>query len=212
MQENLIRFAVDKTFVVIDFETENLMLSYCQNRPWQIAMVKAQNGKEIDVYENYIKWEKPISVGKEAARITRFDKNKYSALAVDQNACFNIMYEWLTGADYIIAHNGLGFDLYLLKEWCLMHNKPWKQFVVKLIDTNLIAKGIKLNIPFKSGESFLEYQYKLYHKIQKGIKTNIKVCCKDYALTYDENLAHEALYDVRKNLEIWEKMKWHVEF
>ncbi len=115
MDEHLLRFDKDKVYVLIDFETCNLCLNSCHNLPWQVGMIKSIGGKNIDHKDFYIKWPEEIKVGREAARITKFNIKKYKARAIAHDQVFPTMEDWLDNADYIIGHNILGFDVYLIK-------------------------------------------------------------------------------------------------
>ena len=48
MDQHLLRFDNDKTYVFIDCETENLCLNRRHNLPWQIAMIKMKGERKID--------------------------------------------------------------------------------------------------------------------------------------------------------------------
>ena len=63
MREDLLRFDKSKTYVLIDCETFNLCLSSSFNLPWQIAMIKAVDGKKTAEKDFYIN-QSPISRSK----------------------------------------------------------------------------------------------------------------------------------------------------
>ena len=75
MDEHLLRFDKEKTFVFIDCETLNLCLNSCHNLPWQIAMIKVQGGKSVADKDMYIK-----SIQKK--KITRAIKKVTAAIMV----------------------------------------------------------------------------------------------------------------------------------
>ncbi len=62
MREHLLRFDKEKTYVLIDCETFNLCLNSSYNLPWQIAMIKAVNGKKIAEKDFYIKWDTDLKI------------------------------------------------------------------------------------------------------------------------------------------------------
>ena len=92
--------------------------------------------------------------------------------------------------------NILGFDIYLIKELYKMHGADYKPLVPKIIDTNCIARGIKMDIPYKAGEDFLEYQYRIYNTRRKGIKTNMTALGKEFDIKHDYENLHNALVDL----------------
>lgn len=208
---DLLRYDKESVFTFLDFETENLCLNFCNNRPWQLAMIKVQGEKIIDQRDIYIKWDPPINVSPGAAIVTRFDQQKYDRLAIPADIAFETMYEWLEETDYIVGHNVLNFDVFLIKEYCLKYKKPWKHFIPKIIDTLCLSKSIKFNIPYHKDLSLLEFQYKLMNSWQKGVKTTLKAMGEHYQIEFDETRLHEALYDLGVNLKVWNKLKWGVE-
>ena len=117
MDQHLLRFDKDKTYVFIDCETENLCLNRCHNLPWQIAIIKTKGEKKVDEKDYIVKWERELSVSKEAARITRFSPISYRKRAVPFEGVFPTIDDWLTNCDYIVGHNILGFDLYLIRDF-----------------------------------------------------------------------------------------------
>jgi DNA polymerase III epsilon subunit-like protein len=146
----------------------------------------------------------------DAARITHFSPDKLKRLGKAPDEVFEILYRELTKADFIIAHNLLGFDVFLIKEWCLLKNLPWEPFLPKMVDTNCLAKGIELKIPYKNGDNFLAYQYRLYHKKQKGLKTNLTFLGKSHNIEHDYENLHDALNDIELLIKVWEKMKYQL--
>ena len=71
METDLLRFDKTKTLVFIDCETLNLCLNFCQNLPWQIAMLKTVGGKVTDSRDFLIKWDTKLKISEDARRITR---------------------------------------------------------------------------------------------------------------------------------------------
>jgi hypothetical protein len=53
--ENLLRYDKDKIYTFIDLETENLCLSFVNNRPWQCGMIKAKGNEILQTSDIYIK-------------------------------------------------------------------------------------------------------------------------------------------------------------
>jgi DNA polymerase III epsilon subunit-like protein len=151
-------------------------------------------------------------VGAEAARITKFNPKKYEKLAIKYDEVFPTIKDWLANCDHIVGHNILGFDVYLIQEYYKKMNEPFMHLLEKFIDTNCIAKGIKMGIPYKPEENFVEYQYRLYNKRQRGVKTNLKVLIKEYNISCDESKLHDALYDLEQNAKVWDKLKYQLEF
>ena len=170
MNEHFLRYDKEKTHVFIDCETENLCLNSFHNLPWQIAMLKVKGEEVLDSKNYYVKWDRPLHVSKEAARITRFSNKTHKEKGVPYDEMFPTLKEWLSEADHIIGHNLLGFDIYLIKDFYLKMGEDYKPLMNKVIDTLSIARGIKIGEGYQPEENLLEYQYKMINVIRKGMK------------------------------------------
>ena len=95
MDEHLLRFDNDKTYVLIDCETENLCLNSCNNLPWQIGMIKTKGEKIVGEEDLWLTWDRNIEVSKDAARITHFNYDKYIKRAKPAKELFPVVEEWL---------------------------------------------------------------------------------------------------------------------
>ena len=211
MDEHLLRFDKDKNYTFIDCETENLCLHHFHNLPWQIGMIKVKGGEIVANEDLWVEWDREINLSEGAARVTRFDKSKYDSLKKPYNKLFEKMRSWLDDCDYIVGHNVLGFDIYLINNYYKKMGLDYKHIAPKMIDTNCLAKGVKFGLKFNSEESLLAYQYKLLHTRKRGVRTNLKALAKEYEIDFDESRLHEALYDLEVNIKVWDKLKWMVE-
>ena len=211
MTERLLRYDKEKVFVFIDCETFNLCLNFQHNLPWQISMLKVKNGSIIASKDFYIKWDTHLKIGAEAARITRYSQKTMDTKGVDPLKIFPTIKDWLDNADYIIGHNILGFDIYLIKGYYEYMIKKYHHLMPKIIDTNSIVRGIRGDFRYQPDDNFLEYQYKAASKIMKGVKSNLAFVGKSYNIKHDYTKLHNALVDLELNLKIWEKLKWEIE-
>jgi len=212
MDEHLLRFSKNKEIVFIDCETENLCLNRSHNLPWQVAMIKTMNGKNTDEKDFMISWERELHVGFMAAKITKFSPAKHKEKAVPHDQVFPTIKDWLDNADYIIGHNILGFDIYLIKGMYEQAGESYDHLMDKVLDTMCLMRGIKLNLKHKpETESLLEYQYKLLHTKKKGLKTNLQAVAKEFKIEHDYTNLHNALVDLDLNLKVWNKLKWQIE-
>ena len=87
----------------------------------------------------------------------------------------------------------------------------YRHLMDKMIDTNCVARGLKLGIPFKRDEQFLTYQYKMLHTKKKGVKTNLQFLGKEYDIKFNPDMLHDALNDLDLNIKVWNKIKWHID-
>jgi len=211
MQEHLLRFNKQNKFVFIDMESFNLCLNFCHNLPWQIGLVKANGDIKTDSKNYYIKWDTDLKISQEAARITRYDHKKVEKEGLNIKDSFPTVKDWLDHADYIVGHNILGFDIFLIKELYEHMGCHWDHLMNKIIDTNCIARGIKYGTPYKPNENLLEYQYKIYHTKRRDVKSSLSTLGKEFEIEHDYEKLHDALNDLDLNLKVWNKLKWQVE-
>ena len=211
MDNELLRFNNKKTIVLVDFETENLCLHGEENLPWQAAMVLSSGGNLINHKNFYVKWHRELKVSKEAARITRFSPTEHKKKALPIEDIFPTMKDWFDKADYILGHNILGFDIYLMRYIYSYMGEDYMPLMNKIIDTNCIAKGIKFGIFYKPEENFLEYQYKIMHTRRKGVRTSLAYLGKEFKIEHNSDNLHDAIVDLELNLKVWNQLKYQIE-
>lgn len=209
MDERLLRFDTTSTFVFADFETYNLCLNFSHNLPWQLAMMKVRGDTVLESFDAYIKWKTHLKISKEAAKVTKFDQAKFDARAVPPEEVYPVMKKWFEEADYILGHNFLGFDVYLMKEWFRSNGDDPEPLYKKILDTHCFAKAIKLNWPDKTpSQSFLEWQYPIYNHRARGLGTSLKATGEGYGIEHDYSRLHDALVDLGLNVKVWHKQKF----
>ena len=214
MDGHLLRYRTDVTYAFIDLETFNLNLSFKYNRPWQVGIILVKGEKVVDARDIRINWpDAPhLSIGKEAALITKFDPVIHKKLAISPHEAFAKFWPLLEKADYIIMHNGLRFDLYLIKDYARLIGKEWKWIMPRILDTKSIAQGVKMAIPYKPQDGpFLEYQYRMADARVRGIKTSLSTLGKEYGIIHAYENLHDAIVDLELNLKVWNKLKYQVE-
>jgi len=211
MDDQFLRFDKEKEYVFLDCETFNLCLNSCHNLPWQIGMIKVVADKTVATKNYYIKWDTHLKISADAARITRFNPKTLEKKGLPPEEVFPTIEDWLDNCDHIVGHNFLGFDLYLIKDFYKYMGKPYKHLVEKVIDTNCIAKGLKLGNYYKQDDNFLEYQYKMYNERKKGMRTNLAALGREYEIEHDDEGLHDAVVDLKLNIKVWNKIKWMID-
>jgi hypothetical protein len=214
MDGHLLRFRTDVRYAFVDLETFNLCLHFQQNRPWQVGVLDVVGEKIVGAHDVRVVWpDAPhLKVGREAAIITRFDEAHHLTLAVNPKPAFDRFWPILKKADYIVMHNGLKFDLYLLKGYAEMMGVDWKWIVPKIIDTKAIAQGYKLNYQYNAKkEPLIEYQYRMANNFARGVKTRLEVLGKEFEIEHNYDLLHDAIVDLELNLKVWNRLKTLVE-
>jgi len=212
MDDHLLRFAKDKKFTFIDCETFNLCLNECNNLPWQIAMIETVGAEKItEKHDLYIDWDTDLRISEEAKKITRFSQTKFDERKKPADACMNKVYEVLKNSDYIVGHNLLGFDVYILRIAFSKVGLDWKFMMPKILDTLALMKGIRLESKYSKDVDLLAYQYKQIHTIKKNLKCSLGVLGKEFDINHNYDNLHDALVDLELNLKVWNKIKYLIE-
>ena len=217
MDEHLLRFDKDKTLLFIDCETFNLCLNSSENLPWQVGMIKTKSGfntKSVKKWDLHIKWDTDLEIGVEAARITKFNPSKFESLAISPEEAFKDIERELDSCDYIVGHNILGFDIYLIKDYYNYMGKDYRHLVSKVIDTNCLSKGVKMDVTLRSNcnpDGLTLHQYKMVHKRKKGVRTNLTALGKEFDIDHDYENLHDAVVDLELNIKVWDKLKYMVD-
>jgi DNA polymerase III epsilon subunit-like protein len=221
MDSHLIRFQ-KKKFLFLDFETFNLALHDSLNLPWQVATILMEtkdnnNGKiineETSRHDLYLKWDTDLKIGKEAKRITGYSETKFKQKCIPEEEGFEIIYNQVEECDYLVGHNVLGFDIYLLRNWYKKHNKPHSHLPYKVIDTLAIARSVAIDYPYKSQEStILDFQMKMLSVRKRGLKTGLGALGKSNGIEHNYAKLHDALVDLELNVKVWDKLKYQIDF
>ena len=211
MDSHLLRYDKKKTLVFIDCETFNLCLNSCHNLPWQVAMIKLTGDSVFGSKDFLIKWDTHLKIGKEAARITRYSEKAMQNGGVTPEEAFPTIQDWLDNADYIVGHNILGFDVYLIKDYYKHMGLDYRHLMHKIIATNCLARGIKYDLPYKQEQELLTYQYKVVHERRRGVKSGLAYMGKELNIEHDYDKLHNALVDLELNVKVWNKLKWQTD-
>ena len=209
--KKLLRYDKEKEFVFIDCETFNLCLNSCHNLPWQIAMLKVKGDKVIDSKDFYVKWDTHLKIGKEAAKITRYNPANMDKKGLPPEEIFPTVQDWLDNGDFIVGHNVLGFDIYLIKGLYEYMGEEYSHLTKKVIDTMCLSRGLKLEMSHGPDEDLTEYQYRMIETRRKGVRTNLKAMGKYFNIEHEYDNLHNALVDLELNLKVWNKIKWQTE-
>ena len=221
MDNHLLRFQ-KKKFLFIDFETFNLNHHSDFNLPWQVGLIylktnEDSNGKirnEILCrHDLYLKWDTDLRIGKEAKKMTGYTEERFRQRCVPQEEAFETVYKLVEECDYIVGHNVLGFDVYLLRNWYKAHEKKYDELPYKILDTFAMAKSVGLNYGYKRAEcSLLDFQLKMINIRKKGLRTSLGALGKSYDIKYDAAKLHDALADLELNIKVWDKLKYEIDF
>jgi DNA polymerase III epsilon subunit-like protein len=174
-------------------------------------MIKSVNGKNVDQKNFIVKYDRDLHVSAMAAKITRFSPVTHAKKAMPFDQIFPTIQDWLDNADYILGHNILGFDIYLIKSMYESQGLEYRHLMDKILDTMCLVRGIKLGVEYKpESESVLEYQYKLLHTRKKGLKTSLIAVSKEYSIEHNYDMLHDAIVDLELNLKLWNKLVYQL--
>jgi DNA polymerase III alpha subunit (gram-positive type) len=195
---------INQTIYFCDTETESLNLD-C-SRPWEFAWVKMENGIITDSQSRYIKWDN-LKVGKEAQKKTGFNQKKYDQTAVDPQVVYDEIKDWFLGEDLLGFHNGLNFDVYIVRNWFRnigqFQDYSWAR---RIVDTNALVKAWKSES--KPEANFDAWQYKWINTRKRGLKSNITDVCKEWDIAIDESRTHQGDYDCYLTSQIFKKVAY----
>ena len=213
MDGHLLRFNKKARYCFVDVETYNLCLNMEYNRPWQYGLVEVVGNEVINRKEILVKWppSDTVKCSAEAARINHYNENKVNSEGISPIEALRILDEMFQKADYIVGHNILGFDAYLIREHYNQCVKDWRFIMPKILDTRALVLGIKTGYKYNKGDDLLRYQYQLINTPHKGVKTSLQALLKEYEIDFNPHLLHDAVYDIEKNAELWNKMKFEIE-
>jgi len=208
---SLLRDNPNELFLIVDVETENLRL-IGKNRPWQISYMVYQNGKTLEIKDFYIKWD-DLDISKDAARITRFDRNKYEKNAVDAEKALDEFEKYLNNESSVILwHNGHAFDCFVIKNWReALGKKNDYSYLDRAIDTNALARAVKKGVKKIDRKDWKLMMFRFASYREKGLKTNLTALGKEFGIQVDYECLHDSQKDVILTAKVFEKLKWMIE-
>lgn len=209
---DLLRYKKDQKYCVFDIETEGLNL--LRSKPWQIAYMVYCNGNVEESRVRYPFW-KDLSISKEAAEVTRFDKKSYLQNAEPPDKVLNDFEQIILDPSImVVGHNILGFDLYIWQSWRRLNGLKTDWSVLdRSIDTFALARAYRhQHLPDKS--NLIAWQYRMISirgSRAKGMGCSLGSIAKEFNIPYDERQAHDAMYDIGVNKQVFNQLIWNIE-
>lgn len=211
---NLLRHDKKSKFLFIDFESYNLCLHRDFNAPWQAGLMMVQNNRVLDSKEILFNWG-----GKFQMKLGNPSFGHYSERTIQEKGmmpkeALNLIIDCFNNCDYVVGHNLMKFDIFILKELYALYrpaSEDYRVWVDKIIDTKALALAIKLNVNKTLDESLQEFQFRFLNYFKKGLKTNLTFLCKEYGIEVDETKLHSAVADLEYNLQIFNKQKYQLD-
>ena len=210
--ENLLRYNKTQRYLIFDCETCNLNLMDTQNVPWQWSWVDCTIQNVINKGNAFVKWP-VINISLKVAQMTGFYQHTIDEEGIPPEEALERLDALIYDPQYrLIVHNGLNFDVFLHNIHRRLVGKPTDySYLDRLIDTNALARAIKLEAKPQKDEDLLAFQYKFANDRTKGIKSSIESLCKEFDIYYDFEAAHDARWDVETLTKIWQKLVWQIE-
>jgi DNA polymerase III epsilon subunit-like protein len=215
MDGHLLRFDKTSRFAYLDFETYNLCLNFSKNRPWQTGIIEVVGGQIVDSHDIIVNWLNDcpdLYIEPHVAIQNHYSEERVRRDGIEQRHAFEAIWPVLKKVDYIVWHNGIKFDIYMLKAWAEENGVDWRIVLPKMIDTKALAQGIKMGIHYNpKQDNFLEYQYRMANIVARGVKTKLSVLAKEFQIPFEEEKLHDAIYDLTVNKAVFEKLIQQIE-
>lgn len=192
----------DKKRKYLLFDTETESLNLVNSRPWQVAygLYSLEEGC-IWAKERFIWWD-DLKVSAGAAAQTQFNFAEYKSKAEDKVEVWKDFEQYLYSDNLTsMAHNGLGFDVYMINNWRKGMGLPTDySFLPRLLDTNCLGKSYKFERTLDL-KTIDKQMYRFTGEFKRGVRTSIKELAKEFGIKRDESMAHKsAQYD---NDQMW---------
>lgn len=206
---NLKRFQPERRAMFDDSESEGLNLFF--SRPWQVAWIIADAKTIHETFEADI-WIADLKISAGAAAVTGFNFQAYKDRAQPAD---KILAKWeeriYDPSMDIVRQNGI-FDGYMHNNLRrMLGKKPDWSWMKRHIDTNALSKAYRLGLK-PDLTNFEAWIWKAQSIHQKNLKTRLEVMCGEFKIPFDPREAHKAIYDCRKTRELYEALKFVVEF
>lgn len=208
---NLLRHDRTSKFLYIDFESYNLCLHRDFNAPWQAGLILVQNNQVLNSRELLFNWGGKYAMKQGNPSYSHYSERTIQEKGLPPKKAFDIIVEAFANCDYIIGHNLLKFDVFILKELCALYGGDYRAWIPRIIDTKTLALAISLNVNKTLDESLQEFQFRFLNYFKKGLKTNLTYLCKNYNIAIDETKTHDSLYDLSLNLQVFNKQKYQLD-
>ena len=174
-------------------------------------MLEVVGNEIISRFDAFIRWPFKLIVSKGSILVTKYDEARVQREGKDAQEVGKTVKEWLDRADYVVGHNLLNFDVFILNGFFRKLGKTIKPLPPRVIDTFAIAKGNRLSLPYKGEGSFLEWQYRVLEKRAKAIHCRLGDLGKEHKVEHDYQTLHDALSDLELNKKVWDKLKYMIE-
>lgn len=207
----MLRHEFDKTFLVLDFETERANTIGEYNKIWEVGLLSTKlNGPQTDL-SFYIKWS-DLNISKEAAIITGYNEDRVKEHGLTPVEGFGRLQKALQNHDYVIGQNIFNFDWMVYMGFCRMMGEKRVDLEKKVLDTLCLGKAIQNEIPFRQDMNIFDFQCSMVSLRSRNQGLSLGAMAKKYDVDYDSSKHHkEAFYDCKVTWDIFKKQIWKLE-
>lgn len=203
-------FEYPKEYVVWDLETTGL--DPTKDEILEVCAMYIKNGEVVKTHTGLINHGLMVPI-----LITQITGITQEMIEKDGKPVMEVLkplIEMIEAAPAHITHNGYRFDLKFLTQSIFRHYGEFiyqqRQFSStlekRMIDTAVLYKASKMNMPRRFNETFTEYAERVMSMRVMGLKYNVGVCCDYFGIDQTGKSRHRAEADVHFTNEIFKKL------
>ena len=195
------------TYICFDIETSGL--SFDNDHVIEIGYSFIRDGELIQSNSTLIKMPNNLKLSKNITRITGISNYDLDTSGIEITEALDWFSQIIDNAYPLVGHNIFRFDHPFLLRVAKREDHPIKDKLqlVRLIDTAVIYKGLKMETPMKEGELHMLYASRILDQPVKGLKYNLKIACEDNQVKTDDVRAHRAAADVLVTYRLYEALR-----
>lgn len=191
-----------KNYIVWDFETSGLDPQ--KNVPIELGFIQVENG-QIKNEKTFLLKTPRLKLDKIITDITGITDEMLDKEGVDMVPAITAFEELFHSNMPHVTHNGLRFDIPFLEYALQLNGVDYDtDFERNAIDTAVIYKAQKLNMPRRFNETFAQWGKRVMDVKAYGVKYNVGICCEELGIEKTDQ--HRALADVLLTNEIYKKL------
>lgn len=204
----MMKIAYPTSYFVWDLETSGL--DHKTDRIIELAAIEYKGGEEVDRFSFLLKHE-GLVISEKITEITGITNDDLRIGGIAPIDAYLKLYNSLKTGRPHVTHNGLRFDLpFFLKAiggtriTVQEYEEFKKTFYANMIDTAVLFKAEKMQMPRRFNETFAEWGTRVMEVRVYGLKYNVKVCCDELGI--EAKNQHRAMGDVELTNQIYRKL------
>ncbi len=207
--------AYPKTYIAWDLETSGLDPKTC--KILEIGAIRVEDGVMLERRSWMLNWG--IEIPDVITSLTGITKQEIDAEGRDPKECLMEFIQFLQVGTPHLTHNGIRFDIPFLlqaiyQDGRFLSNADFfgdqyylsEKLYSTAIDTAVLVKAKKLNMPRILFENFKQYADRVMAVKAFGVKYNVALCCQEMGIDTSETTMHRALGDVELTHKIYQHL------